>query len=389
MGRVYLALGAIVLSVVFISGCVNISPEALALANPLVKQFMEEYPNAQITMTHFTENQSSNILENISAECGNPYIEAKEYYRITMNDPDSGLSVVAWVDWETKDIECAVKYGTGENKTISKPGEGEKQCRAHHEVKCYKGHVYWYDSCGNMESKKEYCDYGCGEGKCLETGCDKHNQTKCYEGHVYWYDSCGKVEEKKEYCEEGCEDGKCTGAAEFCGVSSYDECEYDSDCSEGGCSGQVCQSANEETNGTICDWQDCYDADEYSMVCKCVSEQCQWKRECATHHEYKCYENHVYWYDSCGSKEEKKEYCNDGCSDNKCINMETDCVDSDGGKNFFEWGTATKGAQRLSDHCNNDGTITEKYCEGNEIKADMVLCPNGYECSEGKCVETV
>ncbi|MFH1248660.1 MAG: hypothetical protein V1660_00725 [archaeon] len=42
---------------------------------------------------------------------------------------------------------------------------------------------------------------------------------------------------------------------------------------------------------------------------------------CNTHHQYKCYNNHVYWQDSCGQIEEKKEYCAYGCEDSSCINV--------------------------------------------------------------------
>ncbi len=225
----------IIMSIFIVSGCVNVNPESLAFASPLVKQFMDEYPNAKITATHFTKEQSARILENITAECGNPYINAREYYRITIDDPDSGMRVVAWIDWENREIECAVKYGKENEKTISKPGEGEKECASRYEARCHNGHVYWYDSCGNKESKKEYCHYGCENGECKETGSEN-------------------------------------------------------------------------------------------------------------------------------------------------------CTDSDGGKNYFVKGTAMKGTQVLSDHCNEDGTLTEKYCDGNEIKWETILCPDGYECSGGRCV---
>jgi len=281
MKRINLVFGSVLICVVFLSGCLNISPEALAMANPLVKQFMEQYPNAKITVTHFTAEQSGQILENISAECGNPYMTAKEYYRINIDDPDSGLKVIAWVDWETKNIECAVKYGGGLNKTISKPGEPIKDCKSHAETKCYGEHVYWFDACGHKEEKKQYCENGCELGFCKE------------------------------------------------------------------------------------------------------------KENCTSNYEYKCHDDHVYWYDSCGNKEEKKEYCLNGCEDRACnppSNQTTECTDSDGGKNYYEKGTATKGTQSLSDHCNDDGTLTEKYCEDNEIKAESVSCPQGYTCSDGGCV---
>ncbi|NIO20356.1 MAG: DUF2341 domain-containing protein [Candidatus Aenigmarchaeota archaeon] len=317
------ALLVLLIFILIGSGCVGLTPEGLAYANPLVKEFMEQYPNAQVQVTHFTALQSLRMLENMSVDCGKN-ITAKEFYRITIDDPDSRLNVVAWVDWEDKKLECAVKYGVGENKTISKPGEPIKNCTSHAEFKCYGDHVYWFDSCGHKQEKKEYCEYGCELGFCKEKKeeCEPHAEMKCHEGHVFWYDSCGNREEKKEYCEYGCENGTCI---------------------------------NETTN-------------------------------CTSHYEYRCYSGHVYWYDSCGSKEEKKEFCNYGCDNGECKTEPIEeCIDSDGGKNYYVKGTVTKGTQSLSDHCNEDGTLTEKYCENNEIKAEKMNCSEGYECSDGKC----
>lgn len=60
------------------------------------------------------------------------------------------------------------------------------------------------------------------------------------------------------------------------------------------------------------------------------------------------------------------------------------CRDSDGGKNYYEKGTATSGSVSLTDHCNSDGSLTEKYCSGDEIKAMVYSCPQG--CSGGACL---
>jgi len=165
----------LIIIILIISGCLSSSPESLAIGNPLVKQFVAEYPNAKLIATHFTAEQTNQILENISNACGNPYITAKEFYRITIDDPDSGLKVVAWVDWEKKEIECTVMYGIGGNKTISKRGEPIQRCKSHAEARCYGEHVYWFDSCGHKEEKKQYCEYGCELGFCKEKKeeCDK------------------------------------------------------------------------------------------------------------------------------------------------------------------------------------------------------------------------
>lgn len=63
----------------------------------------------------------------------------------------------------------------------------------------------------------------------------------------------------------------------FCGTSTNGECSIDSDCTAGGCSGQVCQSKTEEPMITTCEYRDCYNAEEYGVKCSCASGACAWK----------------------------------------------------------------------------------------------------------------
>lgn len=65
-------------------------------------------------------------------------------------------------------------------------------------------------------------------------------------------------------------------AEKFCGWSSNGSCQSDMDCITSGCSGEVCQSANESVYNTICQSGDCYDADLYSLRCACKNNTCQW-----------------------------------------------------------------------------------------------------------------
>jgi len=63
---------------------------------------------------------------------------------------------------------------------------------------------------------------------------------------------------------------------DFCGTSTNGYCETDDDCKPSGCSGQICQSTNEESIITTCEYKDCYDADAYDLHCGCVENECQW-----------------------------------------------------------------------------------------------------------------
>ena len=82
-----------------------------------------------------------------------------------------------------------------------------------------------------------------------------------------------------------CLDNKCTAFAEpvveppiegFCGTSTLGACSMDSDCVKGGCSGQVCQSKDEEQLATTCEYRDCYNDKDYGLECKCESDKCKW-----------------------------------------------------------------------------------------------------------------
>ncbi|MCK5022700.1 MAG: hypothetical protein KAS04_00870, partial [Candidatus Aenigmarchaeota archaeon] len=299
--------------------------------------------------------------------------------------------------------------GKDDEKTISDPENGEEKCKSHAENKCYGDHVYWFDSCGHKEDKKEYCQNGCELGFCKEKGegCKAQHEVKCYSGHVYWYDSCGNKEYKKEYCNNGCEDGKClqNETNQTCidsdgGINLYekgtatrgsqvlsDHCNSDGTLTEKYCA----------DDGTI-KWDShncpgeyyCYDAE-------CVALN---TTNCTIHHEYKCYSGHVYWYNSCGVKEEKKEYCEYGCEGTECIECasqhEYACHDGD-----IYWYNSCGFKEDKKEYCNNgcsegecieNGTndtwsyrrkITVTYMNGENIEEYPIIIEN-FDC-EGHC----
>ncbi len=62
---------------------------------------------------------------------------------------------------------------------------------------------------------------------------------------------------------------------EFCGWNTGAECEKDSECVVGGCSGHVCGSIGEEII-TTCEYTECYNAERYNVKCECVEGICSW-----------------------------------------------------------------------------------------------------------------
>ncbi len=65
---------------------------------------------------------------------------------------------------------------------------------------------------------------------------------------------------------------------DFCGSSTFGSCSSDEDCFPEGCLKEVCQSRNESTVITACEWKDCLDAAAAGVSCKCLNGQCQWSK---------------------------------------------------------------------------------------------------------------
>ena len=132
----------------------------------------------------------------------------------------------------------------------------------------------------------------------------------------------------------------------------FDECDRDSDCEDWYGDGSECKT--KLANDPNIDYEDnnfnyCTEPEEIEITCyyypgsgsSCSSrtyigdEECPdtymgiklyeskstcVNNICISHSTYTCYYNDVYWYDSCGVKEEKKEDCGtDGCSGGVCI----------------------------------------------------------------------
>jgi len=401
-GNVWPLLAGLIL-IVASSGCINISPETIALANPLIQQFMEDYPNAEVVVTYLNQEDAASYIDMIRTDCGNPYIDATEMYRVIIIDSDSGLNATVWLNWEEKTVECAIKYGN-QTEINNPPDPG---CNSHASHECYAGQVYWYDSCEEVEEVKQYCSNGCENGEC-KSSCTSHHEAMCYNGHVYWYNSCGSREEKKKACIDGCEAGACLsgdctdsdggkdyyekGTTSLGSTTKKDSCyaisaspigvtEYYCEnneiksinhecppfkiddtafyCKNGACVDEVEDNTNNCTDsdsgtkydikGTTKGKTSLYsEIEEFTDSCKddntleeyfcgqfyigswdydcpngcedgvCITENCR------THHETKCYANDLYWYDSCGTKEEKKVECPEGCENETCIVMQNE-----------------------------------------------------------------
>jgi hypothetical protein len=76
-----------------------------------------------------------------------------------------------------------------------------------------------------------------------------------------------------------------------------------------------------------------------------------------------------------------KQHCVDGA----CVDYA--CMDSDGGKVKSKKGTTSYITDSAEDECADDTTVTEYYCEGNDIESEEMECDRGDVCDDGECVE--
>ena len=98
----------------------------------------------------------------------------------------------------------------------------------------------------------------------------------------------------------------------------------------------------------------------WSKQCTCTIETCD------SHEEKKCYSDDVYWYDSCGNREERDEECDYGCDNGQCEDEPIqDCT------------TATE--------CGTNGYVSDNYCFESNVVKDFKT----FTCSVGECGNTI
>jgi predicted small secreted protein len=79
---------------------------ALASSLPQVKQFLNQFPNAKITVALWDSAAVQKNIDSIRADCGQQFAVG-DYYRVSVADPS--LTLVVWLDKSTQNVMCAVK----------------------------------------------------------------------------------------------------------------------------------------------------------------------------------------------------------------------------------------------------------------------------------------
>ena len=212
-----------------------------------------------------------------------------------------------------------------------------------------------YQICGNYDadnclewSKRYTCPPGeiCEAGYCVPK-CISHYYKACFNNDLYWYNSCGEREEK------------------------YQECGSDYWTDNYRCSGDYIQR---EKIKRECLGNSCYTYSQWENYQNCAAENktCQNRQcveKCISHYTKKCYDNDVYWYNSCGEREEKYQECGPDSYIQKGAKY---CVDN-------------KVFQKVVYHYR--GCSMGQCCDNSYEREELVeICDDGEICQEGACV---
>jgi len=298
---------------------------------------------------------------------------------------------------------------------------------------------FWCDG-NSLEQDSEACgaDYWCSGGKCVYQNCldsdagkDKRTYGQVTKAGMTSQDSCVDSDTVREYyCEandaastdmncgsdESCVSGRCvaatcvdsdggnvpltSGTVSIGTVSRTDECTNLTMLKEYRCTGGDYTYSN---------------VDCFTYLSSTVRAIC-WNKVCAQ----------TYCTDSDGGRDENESgsstmttangytaYYNDECLDsstvaeyycdsnwlvadkvpcsreqfcfmNKCV--DSPCVDSDGGANYIEAGSVTKGLRTEDDECLDGDTLREWTCPGNSVASEDHACPAGCDAAGRRCV---
>ncbi|MFP4402688.1 MAG: hypothetical protein ACLFPL_05680 [Candidatus Nanoarchaeia archaeon] len=108
---------------IFIAGCTTggggINAQALIEANAQIQTLLEEYPNANLDITYYSINESSQLEEEYNSICSKNFTQ-KALYRFSLQDESQNLKVVGYLNSDEQVVECLNRVGSeGENSEMN------------------------------------------------------------------------------------------------------------------------------------------------------------------------------------------------------------------------------------------------------------------------------
>ncbi|MFH1224956.1 MAG: DUF1554 domain-containing protein [Candidatus Diapherotrites archaeon] len=416
-----LTLIALMGAVALLFGCAGQmgTPEEIAMQNATVKNFMQQYPNATVQINRHGAEAFAGIADEIRKDCQNPDLQAKEYYKVVVNDAASGDYIKAWIDWEGKKLECMYRKGQKVSETAETgKGTGEKaaeKCTAGWACKDAMHKAYRNEDC-NWDGEK-FCEFGCGAGRCLasdeggatagagggsqqggENAADLCAGIVCpntCEGSVRKFNgTCvnGVCNYSVTACGQGCENGACKGNA-CAGIVCPNTCEGDfinkGKCVEGACTSEQIQCPYGCENGGCRD-APAEQANEQNQEQNAGEQQNQEQnqeqnqgQECAGGCPDKCEGNLRTHAGQCvnGECQYAQEQCANGCENGVCKAASGGAAYSCG----WTWPQQIKENGVLKWACPS----SRPYCKGGTTNCCQYNATQGHydciDCVQGAC----
>lgn len=99
---------------VIISGCVGGPDTSLVVkAIPEVQEYMAQHPDAEITVTYWSEEEVAGIVQEISQQCDKTVVPVA-LYKAVINDGD--LKVTSWINAEKQVVVCSITENTSQTQ---------------------------------------------------------------------------------------------------------------------------------------------------------------------------------------------------------------------------------------------------------------------------------
>ena len=259
-------------------------------------------------------------------------------------------------------------------------------CTANSYKQCSGTAVYWYDSCATRTSIFAQCasNQVCLNAQCVNITCSSNSD--CTDGNINTVDTClnpGTIQSSCTHntivCSSNsdCADGNANtvdtclnpGTIQSSCTHSSVACATNADCGTDGYTGSpFCRSGDAYQNYTT---YTCSGAGTTTSRCvvntasklkddcsgneTCSGGSCS-GNTCGSHSYQKCSGNYLYWYDSCGTRQDS-QYCPNGCNGNTCQNYNYNnvTVQTNAATNVYN-NQAT-----LNGYLYNDGSYNNSY----------------------------
>ncbi len=400
----FLIAALVVLSVVFVSGCTAIDGDCVSQGNVATSlsqkccEGLTKVPNCFLKGDGNCDcgpnNERGEMLClrcgdgtcqpdeskcSCPADCKDNVFVCSEGERQNYTCPNN-ITEIEWCICKSNEWFCPINpaeacigHGNCINDSDCNTGEiciediCEDICKENHTSDCFSGNLFWFDSCGKLGEMKEKCGSGCINGVCI--GCKAEDHLNCSDNDVYWFDSCGVRERIYEDCMGSCNLGECcTPNVTFrCyqgDIHWVDDCNYTQDDLKENCTaGHGCYVENDT----------CVTCDDH-IYFTCVNGDT----------------GDIYWFNSCGDRQEIHTDCDHGCLGTECL---PDCTDPDnalGEPDMYLTATTVtdRHGNNWTDTCEEDSTHVKEYICSATHDADYKVeyCGAFYNCTAGECM---